>query len=87
MLRRAGRMAAGALPAALLAKLGMPALAAAVFLTVVAVAVICWVIASGDRTNRVSQMMLARRGQASCLTSGTAAPPVPVPRPDTTSDA
>ena len=37
-------------------------------------AVICRVIASGDRTARVSQMMLARRGQASFLAPGTAAP-------------
>ena len=73
MLRHAGRTAAGVLPAALPAELGMPALGALVFLAIVVLAVICWVIASGDRTDRVSQMMLARRGEASFLVSGTAA--------------
>jgi hypothetical protein len=76
-LRRAGQMMAGAIPAALMARLGMPALGAVVFLAVVVLAVTCWVIASGDRTDRVSQMMLARRGQASCPAPGTAAPPIP----------
>ena len=59
---------------ALLAELGMPALGALVFLAIVVLAVICWVIASGDRTDRVSQMMLARRGEASFPAPGTAAP-------------
>ena len=68
-LKCAGRTAAGALPAALLAELGMPALGALVFLAIVILAVVCWVIASGDRTDRVSQMMLARRGEASSAPS------------------
>ena len=80
MLKHAGRTAAGALPAALLAKLGMPALGALVFLVIAVLAVICWVIASGDRTDRVSQMMLARRGKASCL-PGPAAPSLPASQP------
>jgi hypothetical protein len=87
MLRRTGRMAAGALPAALMAKLGMPALDAVVFLAVMVLAVICWVIASGDRTDRVSQMMLAWRAVASCPASGIVAPPVPASAPDTALDA
>lgn len=74
ILKHAGRTAAGALPAALLAELGMPALGALVFLAIAVLAVICWVIASGDRTDRVSQMMLARRGEASFLAPGAAAP-------------
>ena len=44
------------------------------FLALAVLAVICRVIASGDRTDRVSQMMLARRGEASFLAPGTAAP-------------
>jgi hypothetical protein len=87
MLRRAGRMAAGALPAALLTELGMPALGAVVFLAVTVLAVICWVIASGDRANRVSQMILAWRAEASCPAEGTLAPPVPASAPDTALDA
>jgi hypothetical protein len=79
MLRRAGRMAAGALPAVVLAGLGLPALAAVVFLAVAALVTTCWVIASGDRTNRVSQLMRAWRGQADCLTSATSLVSVPGP--------
>ena len=87
MLRRAGRAAAGALPAALLAGLGLPALGALVFLAVAVLAVTCWVIASGERTARVSQMMLARRGQASDPAPGAAAPPAPATRPAAAADA
>jgi len=87
MLRRSGRKAAVALPAALLAELGMPTLGAVVFLAVMALAVACWVIASGDRTNRVSQMMLALRGEASRLAPGTAPPAVPAAGLATASDA
>jgi len=57
------------LPAAFLGRLGMPALAALVFLAVLALAVICWIIASGERCDRVNRMMLARRGDARCLAS------------------
>jgi hypothetical protein len=87
MLRRAGRAAAGALPAALLAGFGLPALGALVFLVVAVLAVICWVIASGERTDRVSQMMLARRGQVGGPVPGAAAPPVPASRPTAAPDA
>jgi hypothetical protein len=51
VLRRAGRTAAGAIPAALLAGLGLPALGALVFLAVAVLAVTCWVIASRERTD------------------------------------
>ena len=44
-----GGPAAGMLPAAVLARFGMPALAALVFL---AVAVACWVISNGDRSDQ-----------------------------------
>ena len=40
------------LPAAVLARPGMPAIAALVFLAVLAVAVACWVISNGDRSGR-----------------------------------
>jgi hypothetical protein len=62
MLRHAGRAAAGAVPAALLAGLGLPALGALVFLAVAVLAVACWVIASAERADRVRQLILARRG-------------------------
>jgi hypothetical protein len=70
-LRHAGRAAAGMLPAALLVRLGMPALAALVFLAVLVLGVICWIIGSPDRSDRVTRMMLARRGDATCLEPGT----------------
>jgi hypothetical protein len=54
--------AAGVLTTAVMAGLGMPALGALVLLAVLILAVMCWVIASQDRTNRVSQILLARRG-------------------------
>jgi hypothetical protein len=63
------------LPAALLAQLGMPALAAAVFLAVAALAVVCWIIGSDARTGRVARMMLARRGDVRCLATAPSAPP------------
>lgn len=62
MLRRAARPAAGVLPAALAATLSRPALAALVFLALVVLTVTCWVIANGERTARVSQLLLAWRG-------------------------
>jgi hypothetical protein len=61
-VRRAGRAAAGLLPAAALARLGVPALAAVVFLAVLALGAACWVIANGDRSDRVTRMIYARRG-------------------------
>jgi hypothetical protein len=64
MLRRAGRAAAGAVPAGLLAALGLPALAALVFLAIAVLTVTCWVIANGERTAWVSQLLLAWHGNA-----------------------
>jgi len=74
-LRRAGRVAAGMLPAAVLVRLGTPALAAAVFLAVLALMAACWVIASGDRSDRVIRMIYARHGDARSLVAGSPAAP------------
>jgi hypothetical protein len=73
MGRYAAKAAAGLIPAATVARLGMPALGALVLLAVLTLAVACWVIVSQDRTNRVSQILLARRGTP-------AAEPVPTGR-------
>jgi hypothetical protein len=62
MLKRAGQVTAGALPAAVLAGLGLPALGALVFLAVLMLGVICWIINSEDRSARVTRMILARHG-------------------------
>lgn len=66
-LRRAAHVIAGAIPAAVLARLGMPALGAVLFLVVAGIAVGCWVIGSRDRTERVSRLLLACRGNVACL--------------------
>ena len=71
-LRHASRALAGMLPAAVLARLGMPALGAAIFLAVLALAVACWVISNGDRSDRVTRMIYARHGDARCLPPGPA---------------
>ena len=70
-LKDAGKIAAGAVPAALLARLGLPALGGVLFLAVLVLAVACWVIGSGDRAERVSRMLLAWRGNADCIAQDT----------------
>ncbi len=66
-VRRAGRVVAGLLPAAALVRLGAPALVSAVILAVLALVAACWVIASGDRSDRVTRMIYARHGDARSL--------------------
>jgi hypothetical protein len=63
--RYAARVAVCTLPAAAVVGFGIPALITLVLLAVLSLAVACWVIASQDRTNRVSQLLLARRGTPS----------------------
>jgi hypothetical protein len=72
-LKRAGRMAAGVLPAAVLVRLGLPALAALVLLGVLLLVVFCWILSNGDRSDRLTRMLLARHGDASCLAPNPAA--------------
>jgi hypothetical protein len=78
-LKRAGRMTAGVLPAGLLARLGLPALAALVMLGALLLVVICWIISNGDRSDRAARMMLALQGKASSLAPRPAVPPCPLP--------
>ena len=75
--RRAGRAVSGILPVAVLARLGLPALAAAVFLAVLVLGAACWVIGSDGQTDRVNRMLLACRGNAHCLKAATSAPRPP----------
>jgi hypothetical protein len=72
-VRRAGRVTAELLPAAALTRLGVPALAAAVFLAVLTLGAACWVIASGDRSDRITRMIDARHGRS--LPRGSPAAP------------
>ena len=81
VLRRAGKVAAGAVPTAVVAGLGLPALGSLLFLAVLVLGVICWVIGSRDRTERVSRVLLAWRGNPGCLSPGGEAPSPVVPRP------
>jgi hypothetical protein len=80
-LKHAGRAMAAMLPAGLLAQLGMPTLAALVFLTVIVLGVTCWIINSADRSDRVIRMLFARRGDTRCPVQGSFAASVPASRP------
>jgi hypothetical protein len=79
VIRWTGKVAAGAVPAALVAGLGMPELGVLVFVAVLAAGVSCWVMRSDARTDRASRVLLAWRGNADCLPSAPA--PVTAPRP------
>ncbi len=82
MLRRAGRVAAGVVPAAMAARLGLPALGTLVLLGVLGVWAAWWVFRSAARAERVSRVLLAWRGNAACLTrDGAVPPPAPAARP------
>jgi hypothetical protein len=72
--KHAGRLMAAMVPAAVVLRLGVPALAAAVFLAVLVLGVACWVISSDDRSDRVTRIIYARHGDAKCL---IATPPSP----------
>ena len=80
-LKHATRAAAGILPAAALVRLSLPVLAALVLLAVLVLGVTCWVISSGERSDRVTRMILARRGDARSLVPEPAAASLPAPRP------
>jgi len=66
VLRAAVKAAAAAVPAAQLTRLGLPALAGVIGLTVLVLAVICWLLASDARCERVPKMLgaLARRARS-----------------------
>jgi hypothetical protein len=50
-----------------LSRIGTPTMAAVVVLAVLGLGVICWIINSPDRSDRVNRMLLARRGDSNCL--------------------
>jgi hypothetical protein len=82
VFRRAGKVMARLVPAVLVARLGLAALGALVFLAVLVAGVACWVVCDDARTNLVSRLLLAWRGDASCLgPGGTAAPSSVAPQP------
>jgi hypothetical protein len=80
-LKHVGRAMAGVLPAALFVRLGLPVIVALVFLAVLVLGATCWVINNGDRSDRVTRMILARHGDTRCLATGSPATSSPSSRP------
>ena len=81
-LRRADKVVAGAVPAVVLARLGLPALGTLIFLAVLAAGVTCWLLGSDARADRVSRVLLAWKSDRSGLPVGSpAGPALPAPRP------
>ena len=76
MLRHVGKVAAGAVPVAVLARLGLPALGALVFLAVLVAGVTCWLLGSDARAARVARVLLAWKGSSASLSAGSPAAPV-----------
>jgi hypothetical protein len=67
ILGRTVKTAGAALSTVFVAGLGLPALGAVLLLAILILAVLCWVILSQERTDRVSRLFLASRGDARCL--------------------
>jgi hypothetical protein len=61
--RVAVRTAAAVAGSAALARLGLPALAVVLLIVVVAAAVVCWIVASAERSGNAAQVIGAARGQ------------------------
>lgn len=62
VLHVTGRLAAAALPAAQLARLGLPALFATCGLAVLVLAMVCWMLGSDARCERAAKVLTAWRG-------------------------
>jgi hypothetical protein len=74
-LSRAGNAAAKVVSVILVARLGPASLGVLAFLAVMLASVACWVVYNEDRTDRVSRVLLAWRGNARCLTKRRIAVP------------
>ena len=79
-LKRTTWAMAGMLPAAFLARSGLPALAALVFLAVLALGVTCWILSSDERSDRVTLMIFAKQGDVRCLEPKPSASALPTSR-------
>jgi hypothetical protein len=73
-LKLAGKAAAGAVPLAQLARLGLPALAGLLAFAALVLATVCWILSSDARSDRVTRVLQACR-------SGTARTPDAVSSP------
>ena len=78
-LKKVGAVGLGAVSVAQLARLGLPTVVAFFALALLVLAVICWILTSEERCERVSRMLLAVRGNSSALTA-TPNPPEPAER-------
>jgi hypothetical protein len=67
VVRHLGRIVGAVASAVTVSRMGLPALEALVGLAVLVVGVFCWVITSPERTEQVSRLLLAGRGDAKCL--------------------
>ena len=74
-LSRAGNAVAKVVSVALVTRLGPASLVVLAFLAVLLASVACWVVHNEDRTDRVSRVLLAWRGNARCLTKRSTAVP------------
>jgi hypothetical protein len=61
-LRQAGKVVTTVVPVSQLARLGLPALIVLGFLTLVVLAIWCWIIGNADRSDRLTRLILAARG-------------------------
>lgn len=62
MLSHTGKVAAGVLSAALIARLGWPALGVLTLLVALAAGLVCWVLSSDARAARVARILTAWHG-------------------------
>lgn len=79
LLRNLSRAAGVVAAAGAAVRIGVPMLAGVMFLALLVLGIACWVISSGDRSDRVTRMIYARRGDVRCLEpvhSGSVVPTV-----------
>ena len=78
VLRRVFHGAVSLSAVAALTKLGIPAVVSVAGLAVLMLAAACWVLGSGDRSDRLARIILGIRGNARCLdrTDADTSPPV-----------
>jgi hypothetical protein len=62
-LKLAGKVAAGAVPLAQLARLGLPALVGLLAFAVLVLVAVCWILSSDARSDRVTQVLQAYRSR------------------------
>jgi hypothetical protein len=74
VLRTAGKAVAAVIPAAQLARLGLPALLGVIGLAVLVLAAVCWILASDARCENAAKVLRACRGVATAVPVSAPAP-------------